>query len=132
MDVNHAVPQTISGGGDGNDETRQIVVSEDRRELTIVSARGHRAVYRSARPHGFTDEDVAAARTVAFSTRIRGQINRTREVQIGDWLVCAHVNTGPPTWWRPRIEVGAGTVSVGWMRLLGALTWQRSEQRQHD
>ena len=130
MDVNHAVPQIVSGGG--NDEKRQILVSEDRRELTIVSPRGHRAVYRSARPHGFTDADVGAARTVDFSTRIRGQVNRAREVQFGAWLVCAPVNTGPPTWWRPRIEVGPGAVSVGWLRLLGALTWQRSELRQRD
>lgn len=114
-------PVDADGGG------RRIRVSADRREVTIESEQGHRAVYRSARRGGFTDADIVAARTVAFSARISGQINRSRQIRVGPWVVDVHVNTGPPTWWRPRLEFGADRVLAGWLRVLVAVVWERSQ-----
>ncbi|MDO2394783.1 hypothetical protein QRB38_13280 [Mycobacterium avium subsp. hominissuis] len=115
--------QAVVDGGGG----RRISVSDDRRELTIESEQGHRAVYRSARPDGFTEADLVAAHAVAFSARISGQVNRSRQLRVGPWVVDMHVNTGPPTWWRPRMEIGADRVLAGWLRMLVAVVWERSQ-----
>lgn len=37
-----------------------------------------------------------------------------------------HVNSGPPTWWLPRVDVRRGTVMVGWLRGLLGISWDAS------
>jgi hypothetical protein len=106
---------------------RSVAVSADRMEMTIRTPDGRLATLRSARPHGFTDEDVERAQTVDLNTgMVLGQVNRARRVQIRGRAFLLHVNTGPPTWWWPRIEIRRDHVMIGWYRALAALSWSDS------
>jgi len=80
---------------------------------------GQVVVVHSQRPGGFTDADVDAALR-ARRNAIAGQTNRTRRATVAGRDVWLHVNTGPPTWWRPRIILGW----TDWKRELG-LGWLR-------
>ena len=103
-----------------------VTVSGDRMELTISSPNGHRAVLRSARRGGFTAEDIEHAKMFKLgSTMVDGQVNRARRVHVCGKAFYVHVNTGPPTWWRPRMQISPGTVMVGWFRVLVAVSWPR-------
>lgn len=55
-----------------------------------------------------------------------GERTSTRRIALPrGWRIFVHVNTGPPTWWRPRLEfhreVWTRTVMVGWLRGLIAI-----------
>lgn len=107
----------------------RIIVSDDGRELTIISPGGQRATWRSTRTEGFSQADIATAR---LSPRmLNGQVNRVwRVCRYGGRGVYLHVNTGPPTWWRPRIELGRNKAVIGWLQVLVALSWDSAvEQR---
>lgn len=104
-----------------------ITLSNDRRELTITSAQGHRAVLQSARPGGFTAADVERAQDFNTNTNmVPNQVNRSWRCTVGKRDVLAQCNLGPPTWWRPRIELGRNKIMVGWLRALVAVSWADS------
>lgn len=80
---------------------------------------GQVVVMHSQRPGGFTDADVDAALRARRNT-VAGQVNRTLRATFARRDVWLHINTGPPTWWRPRIITGW----TDWKRELG-LGWLR-------
>jgi hypothetical protein len=80
---------------------------------------GQVVVMHSQRPGGFTDADVDAALRARRNT-VAGQVNRTLRATFAGRDVWLHINTGPPTWWRPRIITGW----TDWKRELG-LGWLR-------
>lgn len=53
----------------------------------------------------------------------------TRHHLAGPWWAYTHVNTGPPTWWLPRVRFERYGVMVGWLRGLVAVVVRR-ETRQ--
>jgi hypothetical protein len=107
----------------------RVVVSDDGMELTIRSERGQQATLRSARPGGFTEEDIENARSFTLNSQmVDGQVNRARRLRIGGGRkVYVHINTGPPTWWRPRAEFRRGKIMVGWLRVLIAVSYAASD-----
>jgi hypothetical protein len=102
----------------------QISLSDDGMELTISSPSGQRATLRSARTDGFTPTDLENARTFPLnSNMVPGQVNQARRFRLGRRAVYVHVNTGPPTWWLPRLEIKRGKLMIGWLRVLLAVSW---------
>jgi hypothetical protein len=102
-------------------------------ELTITSQRGQQATLRSARPGGFSAEDIENARSFKLNSRmVDGQVNRARRLSVLGRVFYLHVNTGPPTWWWPRIELGRSKFMVGWFRLLIALSWAAGDQESRN
>jgi hypothetical protein len=101
-----------------------VTVSDDRRVLVISSLTGQRATLHSARPGGFTDNEIVLARDFPLNTKMQlKQVNRARRVNIGGRALYLHCNTGPPTWWTPRLDVRRGKAMVGWLRILVAASW---------
>jgi hypothetical protein len=101
-----------------------VTVSEDGMELVIRSG-DRKASVRSARKGGFTADHIEYARSFPFNSHlIPGQVDRARLFRIAGKPFFVHVNTGPPTWWYPRVELKRGKVMVGWFRLLVALSWE--------
>jgi hypothetical protein len=74
----------------------------------------------------FTDDDVARALTMPLPVLAPGQVNRARRFRLGGWAVYVKVNTGPPTWWLPRVHAGDGAVMLGWLRGLVAVAVRRA------
>ena len=107
----------------------RVTVSYDRRHMEIRGPKGQLATLRSGRPSGFTDADVERAESVfRFSeTLTKEQVNRTHRIPLGNRAVYIHVNTGPPTWWLPRMDWRDGSLMVGWLRGLVALSVKRAE-----
>jgi hypothetical protein len=100
-------------------------LSADRRTMTVHGT-GRKMVLQSAKPDGFTDDEIKAATAQEFASPLSpGQTNRARRFQAVGWDVFVHANTGPPTWWWPRLEVerhdGEIQVMVGWIRGLLAV-----------
>lgn len=102
----------------------EVTMSEDRREMTVVNG-GYKATLRSMSPDGFTDENVETARHYDMKPGriVDGEVRRV-------WLrhpfgrpATFSVNTGPPTWWLPKVEITGGHVMVGWLRGLVAIKW---------
>ena len=55
-----------------------------------------------------------------------GERRRTRRKHLtGTWWLYTHVNTGPPTWWLPRVKFERYGVMVGWFRGLVAVAVRR-------
>lgn len=59
---------------------------------------------------------------------VAGQTNRTWRHRAAGSAVYISVNTGPPTWWRPRAEFSRTRVMLGWLRMLVAVSWGEVEQ----
>lgn len=113
--------------------TNTIRISHDRKHMTIKAPNGHTATLRSGRNHGFTDADLEAARTVVLnSTMVPQQVNRARLFHVGNRDVLLHINTGPPTWWYPRMQITRSSLMGGWLRALIALSWHDSQVRTDD
>jgi hypothetical protein len=101
-----------------------IQLSDDRMRMTISGPDGQMANLRSARPGGFNDEDLENAKTFQLKTTlIQGQIDRTYLYPFAGKKFLLQINTGPPTWWLPRLGIKRGGVMVGWLRGLIALSW---------
>jgi hypothetical protein len=110
--------------------SNQITLSPDRREMTVTGPNGEVATLRSARPGGFITIDVDKARDFAFNqTLIPGEVRRAWLRHIGHRPVLITVNTGPPTWWWPRVEVRKDRAMVGWLRGLIGVMWHTSSGR---
>jgi hypothetical protein len=97
----------------------RLRLSADRRTMQLHGGDGQVVVMHSQRPGGFTDADVDAALRARRNT-VAGQTNRTLRATVACRDIWLHVNTGPPTWWRPRIIIGW----TDWKRELG-LGWLR-------
>lgn len=103
-----------------------VTVSDDGHRITICTPAGVRTTLHSARPAGFTAAELHAARaTENPATLLPGQINRVRRWRLGTRSVYLHINTGPPTWWRPRVQVTGGQVMLGWLHALIAVAITR-------
>lgn len=102
-------------------------LSDDRRTLRITYRDGRRVTLQSERPDGFTNAEALRAGEEFQAAHIltAGQVNRTRLVRVCGWSVLLKLNTGPPTWWWPRIELRRDRVMVGWFQALIAASWRR-------
>jgi hypothetical protein len=112
---------------------RIVTVTEDRRTMTIEED-GFITTLDSRRPEGFTDADVQYAYNEYQPPCVvtAGEVRRVRRVaELPTGGLYLHVNTGPPTWWRPRTVVertgGGWIVGAGWYRALIMLSWRRRE-----
>jgi hypothetical protein len=104
--------------------TNQLTLSDDRKVLTITDGRTT-ATLHSARPEGFIADDLLRAETMPLNTSmVEGQVNTARRIKAfgRTWYVA--VNTGPPTWWLPKVRITHREVMVGWLRGLVALSWR--------
>lgn len=108
-----------------------VILSADRRHMTVVSPDGQkRATLRSQLPDGFTAEHEMYARVEFTFLTEPGVHNCWRKTLFGR-DVFVHVNTGPPTWWWPRVLLrgwkATGTtrhrIGVGWIRGLVEVAW---------
>lgn len=97
-----------------------VTLSDDHRWMTIRSG-DRKAQIKSARPDGFTEDDVEYARDrYEFIPALRqGQVDRT--FRKGAFFF--HVNTGPPWWWWPRVQIRRNQVMVGWLKALVAIRY---------
>lgn len=103
-----------------------VTVSDDGHRITICTPAGVRTTLHSSRPAGFTATELRAARTTETPAALMpGQINRVRRWRLGTRSIYVHINTGPPTWWRPRVQVTGGQVMAGWLRGLVAVAITR-------
>lgn len=102
-------------------------LSDDRRKLRIRYHDGRTVTLHSERPEGFTDSQaLRAGNEFQRADRlVAGQVNRTRRVRIGRHAVLVKLNTGPPTWWLPRVEIGPNKAMLGWLQVLIAASWRR-------
>lgn len=108
--------------------THVTELSEDRRTLQIRYSNGRVVTLRSERPDGFTNDQALRAAGEFLnpaSTLTAGQVDRTRLIRIRSYTVLVKVNTGPPTWWLPRVDIGRKSAMAGWLRLLIAASWKR-------
>lgn len=101
--------------------TEQLVVlNEDRTLLTIGFPDGREVHMRSSRPDGFRDAEIdRALSNFSNTTMVPGEKRRARLTDLtSGWQLYSAVNTGPPTWWVPRIEISLRkkSVMVGWLR----------------
>jgi hypothetical protein len=110
-------------------DVADYVLSTDRRTL-VVTHRTPAGILtttfnRAARAGPFTDTDVAyAIRSLLASSRTMepGQRNRSRRFVTRFGTLYAHVMTGPPAWWLPRVLRGKdGALTAGWLRLAVAV-----------
>ena len=114
----------------------RYALSDDR--LTLVIKRRTPAGIQTATlhrdPHAgpFTDADVAAAlnRVPEAAGQMQpGQRNMIRRDVTRFGTVWTHVMTGPPTWWRPRLERKKdGTLMAGWLRFAAAVKFERGHR----
>lgn len=115
-------------------DRRRVILSEDRREMTIVTqtlAGTHRAVLgRGPEQDPFNAEDVRYALEAILPTlSAPGQRNTTRRWVTPVGTVYAHLMLGPPTWRLPKIELRRGGLMVGWLRAAVAFGF-RSRRRE--
>jgi hypothetical protein len=97
----------------------RVEVSDDRMTMVIRGARGERAELHSALPTGFTDDHLWAAQDYTFVAK-PGSKHWGWLKQIGGCELYLHAETGPPTWWLPRVDVRRRFM-VGWLRLMIAV-----------
>lgn len=115
------------------DDGRRVVLSADRREMTILTqtpAGVHRAVFsRGPEQEPLTDTDVEYALGAVLPTLSElGQRNTTRRWVTRFGTVYAHLMLGPPTWWWPKVRLRGGPM-VGWLRAAVAVGFRREVRR---
>ena len=96
-----------------------VTVSADRKTMLITDGLAT-ATLRSAQAEGFTAEQEANAQDWPLHVDTPGQVNRAWR-KFGVLFV---VNTGPPRWWWPRVQVNSKEVMVGWLDGLVAVRWR--------
>lgn len=107
----------------------RVTVSDDGTTIAMLSDCGRRAELRSSRRGGFTADQIERARTMVLNPQlVAGQTNRTWHRIVAGRAVYIAVNTGPPTWWRPRTEFSRARVMLGWLRMLVAVSWGEAQQ----
>lgn len=109
--------------------TNTVELSEDRRHMKIRSWDGKRTAYlRSARPDGFTNDHAFDALEFDFTIGEPGRHVAWRKHVARDWYLFAGVQTGPPTWWWPRVKIGR-IVLVGWLRTAVEVSIRREKNK---
>lgn len=94
-----------------------ISLTDDRMKMTIKSEDGlFRAELHSARQGGFTDEEVSRAIDYKTVLQLVGQRSMSWRKSVGRHHIYAHLMTGPPTWWRPKVTAGRWHFGIGWLR----------------
>lgn len=110
-----------------------VSLSQDGRTMTIRTEGGGVTTLHSTASTGFAPDQVAAAAASTSVQLQQGQINRARRFTVGGREVFVHVNTGPPTWWWPRVEVdtrgGSSAIMAGWLRGLAAIAVGRAPRQ---
>lgn len=110
--------------------TPEVWLSHDRHTMKLRWPNGQTGTFESAREDGFTQAEIVRAGTVTQpSTRIPGQKDRARVLRVGNWNVYVHVNTGPPTWWFPRVSLRGGLM-IGWYQALVAIGAGRAPDKE--
>lgn len=102
--------------------TNNVIVSGDGREMRVTTPHGSSVMLHSARESGFTDEEIERASEYKFPKLISGENRRSWKFRVAGKSIIAAVNTGPPTWWLPRIKVSRNEAMVGWIRGLVAVS----------
>lgn len=106
-----------------------LELSDDRMWLTIYADNGMKATMRSSRPEGFVQEDLDKALHFEFKTTLEpGQLDHATLHHFLGRPFLVHVNTGPPTWWWPRIYIHRNKVAAGWLRVMYGLSWNWSKK----
>lgn len=103
-----------------------VALSQDRRTATLTYPTGQTVTYTSDHDGGFTDAEVDRMARATPSRMTPGQRSRALRATITGREVFVHVNTGPPTWWTPRVEhthtpQGGHRVMAGWFRAMVAV-----------
>ena len=100
-----------------------VALSSDRKVMTVISGdRTRRATIQSARPDGFTPEQVDYARTSLKWPNTDSTDATWRKTMFGH-PVYVHLSAGPPTWWTPSIRVRRRFIGCGWLRVAVGLSW---------
>lgn len=102
--------------------TNNVIVSDDGREMIVTTPHGTIVTLRSEHESGFTAEQIERAREYDFPKLISGENRRSWKFRVAGKSVIVAVNTGPPTWWLPRIKVSRNEAMVGWIRGLVAVS----------
>lgn len=111
-----------------------VVVSPDRTQVTIYLPDGRRVSYEALPDRRFDDTtlELAFRNAVQASLSLQGQRNIARRFRVRQFELFTHVNTGPPTWWLPKLEITRTldqpgvTLLTGWLRAAVAVTIQRA------
>ena len=102
-----------------------VELSDDHQTMTVRND-GTAVTLRSSRAGGFTEADIAPRNSRQPPRMMCGQVNRVWRFTTARRDLFMHVNTGPPTWWIPRVEMtskrGDRTVMVGWLRGMVAVS----------
>ena len=113
--------------------SRLIAVSDDRLSITIGVPQpgGMQLVTEFTRPAGepWTEKDIhdALAQVEQQVPRIAaGEKRWTRAFRWRGWIAFVHLNTGPPTWWLPKIGARDGLM-IGWLRVMVAVHIRRQK-----
>lgn len=117
-------------------QTPAVTLGQDGREMTVTLGEYTATYGRTPEQEPFSDSDIEYVRAATIETVTkhresgfttgRKSVNRVRLP--GGWQVWVHVNTGPPTWWLPRVSLRRRFM-VGWLRGLVAVRVDRREQR---
>lgn len=113
------------------DSTPEVWLSRDRRTLKVRHPAGQITTLESGQADGFTDAQVQRAAAFPPTTHLLGQKDVAWRRTVGTWSVLVEVNTGPPTWWVPRVSVKDGLM-VGWIRGLIAISIKRTRTGQEQ
>ena len=111
-----------------------VVVSPDRTQVAIYLPDGRKVSYEAMPGQHFDDTtlELAFRNAVRASLRLQGQRNIARRIRFHQFEVFTHVNTGPPTWWLPKLQLARTldepgvTLLTGWLRAAVAVTIQRA------
>lgn len=120
---------------------REVTVTDPDDVTLRVDVRTRQGVYTStfswATPELKAEHEQAAIRTACEATaaviRESGDVRRARAFRTRFGTLFVHVNTGPPTWWLPKVKAGRRTdgtleVMAGWLRALVAVSWNRHDR----
>lgn len=117
---------------DDHDTFAYEAVGDDGYHLHVLTRDGRQLeVRRSFEAGEFFLADVERLVGVAKRTVEPGQKNTARRYHLrSDWWLYVHVNTGPPTWWLPRVKPERYGLMVGWIRGLVAVLVKRETARE--
>lgn len=114
--------------------SNHVTLSTDSRTMTATAPDGEVATFRSAQREGFSPAQVQLAHAGTPRSRV-GQKARIWRWQFRGRELWVHVNTGPPTWWVPRLSATATTIEAsmlaGWLQVAVAVAITVSAPRQH-
>lgn len=84
--------------------------------------------FQDGPPDEATIQSVGASIARQAAARATTSTTVRRKTLPGGWDLWVHVNTGPPTWWLPRIKPEKYGLMVGWLRGLVAIAVRPPER----